>query len=160
MLDFIWTLPFQLWGTQNKWTLHKNLVHGRIRTTNTARPPDYKSDYKWSEPLGHNSLDMRRNWMSMKLIPKRSMNKRANLSTYIGSTWCTCVLRLQPYREITSVLFCRLINEDISLLFLTIFIYYKRNSRQPTHCWCDIHAPARCSLIVIWHLYCFADWSM
>ena len=36
MLDFIWTLPVQLRGTRNKWTLQKILVHGRIRTTNTA----------------------------------------------------------------------------------------------------------------------------
>ena len=34
MLDFIWTLPVQLRGTLNKWTLQKILVHGRIRTTN------------------------------------------------------------------------------------------------------------------------------
>ena len=32
-------------GTRNKWTLKKSLVHGRIRTTNTARPPDYKSTF-------------------------------------------------------------------------------------------------------------------
>ena len=43
MLDFIWTLPVQLLGTWNKWTLQENLVNGRIRTINTARPPDYKS---------------------------------------------------------------------------------------------------------------------
>ena len=36
MLDFIWTLPVQLRGTRNKWTLQQILVHGRIRTTNTA----------------------------------------------------------------------------------------------------------------------------
>ena len=36
MLDFIRTLPVQLWGTRNKWTLQKNLAHGRMRTTNTA----------------------------------------------------------------------------------------------------------------------------
>ena len=36
MLDFIWTLPVQLRGTRNKWTLQKILVHGRIRTTNAA----------------------------------------------------------------------------------------------------------------------------
>ena len=36
MLDFIWTLPVHLRGTRNKWTLQKILVHGRIRTTNTA----------------------------------------------------------------------------------------------------------------------------
>ena len=36
MLDFIWTLPVQLRGTLNKWTLQKILVHGRIRTTNIA----------------------------------------------------------------------------------------------------------------------------
>ena len=35
MLDFIWTLPVQLWGTRNKWTLQKILIHGRIRTTNS-----------------------------------------------------------------------------------------------------------------------------
>ena len=34
MLDFIWTLPVQLWGTRNKWTLQKIHIHGRIRTTN------------------------------------------------------------------------------------------------------------------------------
>ena len=34
MLDFIWTLPVQLRGTLNKWTLQNILVHGRIRTTN------------------------------------------------------------------------------------------------------------------------------
>ena len=33
MLDFIWTLPVQLWGTRNMWTLQKILIHGRIRTT-------------------------------------------------------------------------------------------------------------------------------
>ena len=36
MLDFIWTLPVQLRGTLNKWTLQKILVHDRIRTTNIA----------------------------------------------------------------------------------------------------------------------------
>ena len=36
MLDFIWTLPAQLWGTRNKWTLQKILIHGRIRTTNSG----------------------------------------------------------------------------------------------------------------------------
>ena len=36
MLDFIWTLPVKLWGTRNKWTLQKILVHGRIRTTNSG----------------------------------------------------------------------------------------------------------------------------
>ena len=36
MLDFIWTLPVQLWGTWNKWTLQKSLIHGRIRTTNSG----------------------------------------------------------------------------------------------------------------------------
>ena len=36
MLDFIWSLPVQLWGTRNKWTLQKILIHGRIRTTNSG----------------------------------------------------------------------------------------------------------------------------
>ena len=36
MLDFIWTLPVQLRGMRNKWTLQKILVHGRIRTSNAA----------------------------------------------------------------------------------------------------------------------------
>ena len=35
-LDFIWTLPVQLWGTRNKLTLQKILLHGRIRTTNSG----------------------------------------------------------------------------------------------------------------------------
>ena len=61
MLDFIWTLQVQLRGTRNKWTLQKNLVQGRIRTTNTARPPAYKSTvittrpqlawYEWSNKM-------------------------------------------------------------------------------------------------------------
>ena len=50
MLDFIWTLAVQLRGTRNKWTLQKNLVHGRIRTTNTARSPDYKSTFITTRP--------------------------------------------------------------------------------------------------------------
>ena len=44
---------------------------------------------------------------------------------YTRPTWCTYLLPLQPYRDITSVLFCTLINADILLLFLTIFISYK-----------------------------------
>ena len=36
MLDFIWTLPVQLWGTRNKWTLQKILIYGRIRTINSG----------------------------------------------------------------------------------------------------------------------------
>ena len=43
MLDFIWPLPVQLRGTRNKWTFTKNLIHCRFRTSNTTRPPDYKS---------------------------------------------------------------------------------------------------------------------
>ena len=50
MFDFIWTLPVQLWGTRNKWTLQKNLVNGRIRNTNTARPLDYKSTVITNRP--------------------------------------------------------------------------------------------------------------
>ena len=36
MLDFIWTVPAQLWGTRNKWTLQKIHIHNRIRTTNSG----------------------------------------------------------------------------------------------------------------------------
>ena len=43
ILAFILPLPVQPRGTRNKWTLQKNLVYGRIRTTNIARPPDYMS---------------------------------------------------------------------------------------------------------------------
>ena len=50
MLDLIWTLPVQLRGTRNKWTLSKNLVHGRIWTTNTARLTDYKSTVITTRP--------------------------------------------------------------------------------------------------------------
>ena len=65
-----------------------------------------------------------------------------NLCMYTRPTWCTYVSPLQPYRDITFVLSCRLINVGISLLFfLTIFICYKRNARELTHCICDIHAP-------------------
>ena len=50
MLDFIWTLQVRLRGTWNKWPLQKNLVHGRIRSTNTARPPDFKSTVITTRP--------------------------------------------------------------------------------------------------------------
>ena len=50
MLDFIWTLPVRLRGTRNKWTLQKNLVHGRNRASNTAWPPDYKSTVITTRP--------------------------------------------------------------------------------------------------------------
>ena len=58
MLHFIWTLSVQLRGTRKKWTLQKNLVHGRIWTTNTARPPDNKPTALTTRP---HSLDMRWN---------------------------------------------------------------------------------------------------
>ena len=47
--------------------------------------------------------------------------------------WCTCVLPLQLYRDITSVLFCRLINVDILLLFLILFIRYKAEIKDNRH---------------------------
>ena len=40
---------------------------------------------------------------------------------------------LQPYRDIPSILFCRLINVDILLLFLTIFIRYKAEIKDNRH---------------------------
>ena len=51
-----------------------------------------------------------------------------NVCTYTWSTWCTCILPLQLYRDITFVLFFKLINVEILLLFLTRFICYKRNA--------------------------------
>ena len=45
--------------------------------------------------------------------------------------WCVthapahCSITKAYYRDITSVLFCKWINVDILLLFLTIFIHYK-----------------------------------
>ena len=44
------------------------------------------------------------------------------------------------------ILFCSLIYVDNLLLFLTIFIFYKRNARQLTLCWCVTHALAHCSI--------------
>ena len=61
----------------------------------------------------------------MKFINIRSINKHMMLCMYKGSSWCTCVFPLQPKCYITSVLFCRLTNVDILLLFLTIFKRYK-----------------------------------
>ena len=58
MLDFIWTLPVQLRGTRNKWTLQK------ILSTVGFDPPTPHSLQIISpplSPLGHNSLDMRWN---------------------------------------------------------------------------------------------------
>ena len=49
MLDFIWTLPVQLRGIRNL-NITKNLAHGRIRTTNTARHLDYKSGVITTRP--------------------------------------------------------------------------------------------------------------
>ena len=69
--------------------------------------------------------------MSIKFISIRSINKRVN--TYIGSTWCTWELPLQSYRDITSVLFCRLINVDILFLFLTKCICYKTEMPDNRH---------------------------
>ena len=51
MLDFIWTLSVQLPGTRNKWTLQKILIHGRIRTTNTA-PLAFQRVPLTTRPLG------------------------------------------------------------------------------------------------------------
>ena len=44
---------------------------------------------------------------------------------------CTCML--QPYRDITSALFCRLINVEILLLFLTICMRYKAEMKLSRH---------------------------
>ena len=42
-LDFIWTLPVQLRGTRNKWTLQKKILSTvGFDPPNTARPQDYK----------------------------------------------------------------------------------------------------------------------
>ena len=50
MLDFIWTLLVQLWGTWNKWTLQKILIHGRIRTTKHTAPLGFQR-----VPLNHSA---------------------------------------------------------------------------------------------------------
>ena len=51
MLDFIWTLPVQLRGTLNKWTLQKILVDGRIWTTNAASL-DFQRDLLTHSAIG------------------------------------------------------------------------------------------------------------
>ena len=58
----------------------------------------------------------------------RSINN-LNRCIYIAS----CVFPSQPYRDITSVLFCRLINVDILLLLLTICIRYKTEMHVNRH---------------------------
>ena len=56
MPDFIWTLPVQLRGTRNKWSLQNNLVHGRIRATNTAQLSTWQqSDFYFSKGYYCNS---------------------------------------------------------------------------------------------------------
>ena len=52
MLDFIWTLPVQLWGTWNNWTLQKILVDGRIRITKHTAPLVYQR-----VPLNHSATE-------------------------------------------------------------------------------------------------------
>ena len=47
--------------------------------------------------------------------------------------WFICNCKLQPYRDITYVWFCRLINVDILLLFLTILIRYKTEMHGNRH---------------------------
>ena len=47
--------------------------------------------------------------------------------------WYTCTCTLQPYRDKTYVLFCRLIKECVLLLFLTIFIRYKAEMQDNRH---------------------------
>ena len=127
----------------------------------------------------------------MKFISILSINKRVNLCTYmyIGSIWWTCVLSLQPYRDITPVLFFQIgqcgyfitvfnnihaireftdnrvnrhivdvlhvhlhvaavpcYNMCIALQIVDILLVYNNiltlsgwNSRQSTHCLCDIY---------------------
>ena len=53
MLDFIWTLPVQLWGTWNKWTLQKILINGRVRTTNHTAPLGFQR-----VPLNHSATEI------------------------------------------------------------------------------------------------------
>ena len=59
MPDFIWTLSVQLRGARNKWALQKYIVHGRMRTTNTTQPPDYKSTVITTRPqLAWNEMEL------------------------------------------------------------------------------------------------------
>ena len=51
----------------------------------------------------------------------------------------------------TSVLFCSLIYVDILILFLTIFICYKRNAQQLILCLFVTHAPAHCSITKVYY---------
>ena len=93
MLDFICTLPVQLRRTRNKWTLQKNLVHGRIRSTNTARPPDYKSTVLTTRPqLAWNEMELNAHEIFINTIYKY-INKLEKAHVYIASTIC----RFQPY---------------------------------------------------------------
>ena len=50
MLDFIWTLPVQLRRNTEQVNITKNLIHGRTRTPNTARPPGYQSTVFTTQP--------------------------------------------------------------------------------------------------------------
>ena len=144
----------------------KNLVHGRIWTTNTARPPDFKSTALTTRPpiaWYEMELNVREIYIYSSM---RSINKHVNLCRYTRPwynicivlqfdicryfiivfnnihmlqkkcrqlTLCWCVIHVPAHcsntkahcRDISSVLFCKLINVDILLLFLTIFIHYK-----------------------------------
>ena len=86
-LDFIWTLPVQLRGTRNKWTLQK------ILSTVGFEPPTSQGLQISSpplSPLGHHSLDMRLNKCPWNLL---SINKLKKVHVYIASTMCP----FQPY---------------------------------------------------------------
>ena len=90
MLDFIWTLPVQLRGTRNQWPLQK------ILSTVGFDPPTPHGLQISSPPLSpldQNLLDVRWNWMSVKFISIRSINKLEKVHAYIASTIC----RFQPY---------------------------------------------------------------
>ena len=149
-LDIIWTMPVQLRETQNKWTLQKIYMHDRIRTTNTAQPPDYKSTVIATRPqLAWYEMELSVNEMFIYMIYNRSVWTCSHTLHRINMVYMSIAVAAVQWYNICIVL---QIDVDILSLFLSIFICYKRNVRQPTHCWCDILAPTRCSLT--WYNIC------
>ena len=129
MLDFIWTLPVQLWGTRNKWTLH-----GRIRTTNsgTSSFPACTSNPSATETVDKFLLELLQYLLTLRhyknSVPctkgyRENENKRiADLQSgdwyHLNTRWIT-----QKKKFIMSYVSLQYI---IFILFLFIIVYIVR----------------------------------
>ena len=130
MLDFIWTLPVQLRGTWNKWTLQKNLVHGRIRSTNTAS--------RLQVHRSHHSTTTRLIWDGIKCpwnLLIRSINKLEKVHVCIASTIC----QFQPY--------------NVRILLKTVTKYLHWQSAKQYRCYITVTGLGKIASCRCMHVY-------